>query len=109
MKLIAEAEQAGARKAPACKELGIHVRTLQRWWHQMADQRPVVTRPEPCHKLNADERKAILNVVNQPEYASLPPTQIVPRLADQGVYLASESTFYRVMAEAEESSAWSRP
>ena len=35
-------------------------------------------------------------MVNQPAYASLPPTQIVPRLADQGVYLASESTFYRV-------------
>ena len=102
MKLIEEAEHAGARKARACEELGIHVRTLQRWRHQMEDQRPVVTRPEPCHKLNADEREAILNVVNQPEYASLPPTQIVPRLADQGIYLASESTFYRVMAEADQ-------
>ena len=29
--------------------------------------------------------------------ADLPPGQIVPRLADQGVYLASESTFYRVL------------
>ncbi|MHB1514970.1 MAG: IS3 family transposase [Acidiferrobacteraceae bacterium] len=35
-------------------------------------------------------------------YASLPPSQIVPRLADQGVYLASESTFYRVLAEAQQ-------
>ncbi len=34
---------------------------------------------------------------HQPEYASLPPSQIVPRLADNGVYLASESTFYRVL------------
>ena len=57
MKLIEEEEQAGARRTRACEELGIHVRTLQRWRHQMEDQRPVVTRPEPCHKLNADERK----------------------------------------------------
>ena len=34
-----------------------------------------------------------------PEHASLPPSQIVPRLADQGQYLASESSFYRVLKE----------
>ena len=39
----------------------------------------------------------ILDVCNQPEYASLPPTQIVPTLLDKGVYLGSESTFYRVL------------
>ena len=33
----------------------------------------------------------------QPDYAALPLGQIVPRLADEGVYLASESTFYRVL------------
>jgi hypothetical protein len=36
-------------------------------------------------------------VINQPEFKSLPPSQIVPRLDDQGTYIASESTFYRVM------------
>ena len=36
---------------------------------------------------------------NQPEFKSLPPSQIVPRLADKGIYLASESTFYRVLKE----------
>ena len=34
-----------------------------------------------------------------PEFASLPPSQIVPRLADQGIWLASESSFYRVFRE----------
>lgn len=37
---------------------------------------------------------------NKEEYASLPPSQIVPRLADKGEYLASESTFYRVLKAA---------
>jgi len=37
-----------------------------------------------------------LQTVNAPEYANKPPCQIVPALADQGVYIASESSFYRV-------------
>ena len=51
----------------------------------------------PSHKLSEPEVEQILEVINQTEFKSLPPSQIVPRLADQGVYLASESTFYRIM------------
>jgi putative transposase len=47
--------------------------------------------------LSDEEVAAILVTCNKPEYASLLPSQIVPRLADEGVYLASESTFYRVL------------
>ncbi|MCB5365039.1 transposase [Pusillimonas sp. CC-YST705] len=49
--------------------------------------------------MNTEEKDAILAVCNSAEYQSLPPSQIVPCLADQGVYLASESTFYRVLRE----------
>jgi putative transposase len=45
----------------------------------------------------AQERQRILAVCNQPHYASLPPALIVPDPADQGVFLASESNFYRVL------------
>jgi len=38
-----------------------------------------------------------VQVANSPEYRDLSPKQIVPRLADEGVYLASESTFYRTL------------
>ena len=41
----------------------------------------------------------ILEVVKKEEFADLPPTQIVPKLADQCIYIASESTFYRVLRE----------
>ncbi|MCT6925447.1 hypothetical protein [Metasolibacillus sp.] len=50
-------------------------------------------------KLSEEERTEISTVVKQDEYADLPPTQIVPKLADQGTYIASESTFYRVLRE----------
>lgn len=62
-----------------------------------ADKRPLVSRPEPKNKLTEAERQQILTVCNDSEYAELPPSQIVPRLADKGIYLASESTFYRVL------------
>ena len=100
VELIDEAVAAGARKAIACRELGISLRALQRWTRRgelALDGRPSASRPAPANKLSEAERQAILRTCNQAEYASLPPGQIVPQLADQGVYLASESTFYRVL------------
>jgi len=61
------------------------------------DQRPQTQPIQQPHQLTPDEEEAILNTCNQPQYQSLPPSQIVPALADQGVYLASESSFYRVL------------
>lgn len=95
--LIEEAVAAGARRFKVCETLGITLRTYQRWNHSPFDGRPGAIRPEPQHKLTQEERASIIEIVNRPEYASLPPHQIVPRLADDGVYVASESSFYRVM------------
>ena len=94
--LIKEAVANGAREPEACKVLGITQRTLQRWRSSLTpieDQRKNAKRPEPANKLSIDERQAIIETANQPEFKSLPPSQIVPRLVDQGIYQASESTF----------------
>lgn len=102
IELIKEAVSSGAREKMACKELGISQRTLQRWRSEQTpfeDQRPVVKRPTPKNKLSDEERETIIQTVNQPEFKSLPPSQIVPRLADEGIYIASESTMYRVLKE----------
>lgn len=100
---IEEAVTAGARKGPACAEVGISLRTLQRWTAEGAseeDRRPDAQRPEPQNKLTEEERQAILTVCNSPEFASKPPGQIVPTLADRGEYIASESSFHRTLKEA---------
>ena len=39
-------------------------------------------------------------MLNSDEYKDLPPSQIVPRLADKGLYVASESTLYRLLRQA---------
>ena len=98
--LIVDAVTAGARCAKACSELEISDRTLRRWTEDSqihADQRPLVPRPEPANKLSDEERATILSLCNSTEFASLSPSQIVPKLADQGRYLASESSLYRIL------------
>jgi putative transposase len=101
---IQQAHAAGARLAAACQEVGVSLRTFERWTLPdgvCADGRPGAVRPAPAHKLSDEERKEILAVCFEPRFADLPPGQIVPRLADGGVYLASESSFYRVLRGAD--------
>jgi transposase InsO family protein len=57
------------------------------------------TRREPTNKLTALERQRIIKVMNEPEHAELPPSQVVPKLADEGRYIASEATVYRILKE----------
>ena len=54
-------------------------------------------RPLPRHALSQAERAELLRVANEPRFAAVPPARIVPMLADEGVYLASESSFSRVL------------
>jgi transposase InsO family protein len=95
------AHAAGARRKPACEMAGISLRTLQRWQSAAdeirGDGRPQAVRPVPAHALSEAERAQLLAVANEPRFADVPPARIVPVLADEGVYLASESTFSRVL------------
>ena len=98
---IDAAHQAGARLRLACEVAGIDLRTLQRWKaHQglvSGDGRPHAVRLTPAHALSDVEREHILRVANEPRFADMPPARIVPMLADEGVYVASESSFQRVL------------
>ncbi len=101
--LVAEAVEAGARQQPACELIGLSERTLERWRAQaIGDDHRQGPKTTPGNKLSEAERKLVLEVVNSPEYRSLSPKQIVPRLADLGRYIASESTIYRILAEADQ-------
>lgn len=105
MKLIDEAMIAGARQVQACQLMGIDARTLRRWQKQLLasqevqDQRKTAAADRvPANKLSKTEKERIIEVCNLPEYKSLPPSQIVPMLADKGEYIASESSFYRILS-----------
>jgi putative transposase len=103
LEILDGAVAAGATARRVAERRGISLRTLQRWRRQFTacdghggDRRKGSGRHVP-HRLSEQERQEILAVCNQPQYASRPPAQIVPDLADQGRYLASESSFYRVL------------
>ena len=104
--LLAEACKSGARLARACAQIGLNERTVQRWQRPTegddgdlrASSRRVAT--PPPNRLSDDERQAALALLNSDEFKDLPPSQIVPRLADQGRFVASESTLYRLLRGA---------
>ena len=103
---IDEAGAAGARLSRVGEVLEISPRTLQRWREHgdvKADGRKAAgAQRVPANKLAEHERRQVLDIANAPEFADLPPSQIVPTLADQGRYIASESSFYRVLREADQ-------
>lgn len=94
--LVEEAVANGARLDRACEILGLSSRTLQRWVTGVDDGRHG-PRHAPANKLSAAERRKVVAIATSPEFRDRSPKQIVPSLADRGVYVASESTMYRVL------------
>lgn len=96
----------GAPRYQAAALMGLSERTLKRWrgasGQVVEDKRPEAISPTQSHQLTPEEEVAIMAVCNQPAYHSLPPSQIVPLLADRGLYLASVSSFYRVLKKHEQ-------
>jgi transposase InsO family protein len=103
LNLVQEAVEAGARQEAAAGIIGLKARTLQRWRQQNEEggedrrQGPLT---EPANKLSPTEQETVVRTANSVEYRELSPAQIVPQLADEGTYLASESTFYRLLRAA---------
>ena len=98
--LIGEAVRSGSRLHAAAEVLGLTERTIQRWRKEGVrnDLRTGPLTP-PAHTLSEEEREEVLRTANAPQFRNLSPKQIVPQLADQGCYLASESTFYRILRQ----------
>ncbi|ASJ74599.1 hypothetical protein IMCC3135_22645 [Granulosicoccus antarcticus IMCC3135] len=101
--LIDEARAAGARLNESCQTVEIHPATYRRWQHDgqvICDRRAMAERPVPSNKFSEFERERIYLTCDLPQFQSLPPSQIVPTLADQGLYYGSESSFYRFLRHA---------
>jgi len=99
LKLVDEAKSSGATLQRISPIIGYSSRTLKRWRSADEDKRTKRDDFVPANRLSDDEREELIQVANNEEYKNLSPHQIVPQLADKGIYLASESTFYRVLRE----------
>ena len=80
----------------ACELLGANRSTIQRR-RQPPKLGPPKPRPEPPNKLTEQERQHVLSVLRSEEYCDLAPAQVWARLLDDGLYLCSISTMYRLL------------
>ncbi len=98
VELIDEAVHGGARRARACKVAGLDTRTVERWRKRIdGDDLRRGPKTRPANALTADEEAKIVELATAPEFVGLSPHQLVPKLADISIYVASESTVYRVL------------
>lgn len=86
----------------ACELLGVSRATVLRR-RRPPLHGPAVPRPAPANKLTEPERQHILSVLRSEEFCDLAPAQVWARLLDDGIYLCSIRTMYRLLAIAGES------
>ena len=102
LEIFEAAVAAVARSREVAFQLGVALSTLQRWRGQFAGYGDDMDRRKGshrhvAHRLSTEERQRILFTCNEPEFAALLPGQIAPVLANRGLYIGSERSFYRVL------------
>ena len=98
--IINDSSDKGVRISTICEYIGINERTYERWRKEngLIDKRKGAKK-FVANKLNEQERDEVVKICCNEEYRDLNPCEIVPILAEKGLYVASESTFYRVLKE----------
>lgn len=97
LELIEDSLGAQARLKKACEIIELSARTIQRWRKDLRDDKRKDNTFKTSNALSKQERQTVIDTVCSPEFRNLPPGQIVPKLADRGTYIASESTIYRIL------------
>jgi putative transposase len=80
--------------APLCAALSLPRAT---YYRRRKHQAPV-RRPVPTRTLSTSEREAVLAVLHEPRFVDQAPAEVHARLLDEGRYLCSERTMYRILA-----------
>jgi putative transposase len=94
-------EHAGLKRA--CEALGVPRSTLYR--HRKPPTgglRPPPPRSLPTRTLSAAERQQILEILHSPRFVDASPAEVCATLLDEGRYLCSERTMYRLLARHDE-------
>lgn len=87
------------RTRRACQLLGLSRATVYRRRRPPAPSPPATSRPTPPNALSDVERRRLLAVLHEPRFVDKAPAQVWATLLDEGVYLASISTMYRLLRE----------
>lgn len=94
---VKEAIEGGARKSAACSAIDLQLRTLERWQHDtLGDKRSIIVK-NPMNKLTETERDEVLKICCSDEFKNMTPNEIVPKMAENGRFIASQASFYRIL------------
>jgi putative transposase len=85
--------------APTCAAFGVSRATYYRSLEPRPEPAP---RPSPPRALAPEERAAVLEVLHEPRFVDLAPAEVYATLLDEELYLCSERTMYRILAENRE-------
>ena len=85
--------------APACAALGVARASVYR---QRQPATPPVVRPAPPRALAPSERQGVLETLHAKRFLDQAPAQVHATLLDEGVYLCSPRTMYRILDGADE-------
>lgn len=85
----------------ACVALGISRASLHRFQNPKPPKEPR-PRPTPARALSKEERNAVLDVLHAPRFVDQAPAQVYATLLDEGKYLCSERTMYRILEANQE-------
>jgi len=98
---VSAAEDLGGRVgvAPACRALGVSRSTFYRRRAARACPRPQQSRPPSPRALSTAERHGVLDVLSDDRFCDLAPRTVWAMLLDEGRYLCSPRTMYRILDE----------
>jgi putative transposase len=85
--------------APMCRALGMSRTTVYRSIKRDSVSPVETSRPTPKRALSESERRIVLNVMHEKRFEDLPPHQVYATLLDEGTYLCSIRTIYRILEE----------
>ena len=99
LELVDEAVHTGARQNKICELLDISSRTISRWAENPEGDKRSSVKKVPGNKMSAQEQAQIVSICCSERFRNVAPNEIVAILAEEGKYIASESTMYRVLRE----------
>jgi len=82
---------------PACRAVGASPATIYRR-RRPPEPRPPRPRPTPVRALSGPERRQVLDVLHSERFVDVSPEETWATLLDEGTYLCSPRTMYRILA-----------
>ena len=88
--------------APLCRALAVPRASAYRCWARERTPRSAAARPTPARALSPGERQCLLDALHSERFVDQPPYEVYATLLDEGQYVCSVRTMYRILQAASE-------